>query len=130
MDREHTDCLAEARERTLRAARWLRLLSFQTRPGAPFFLPGVSTYHDMFDPVASDEKRHTACKAMLPSVARQVDIERWKCEEARAVIPESDPYGLEWCTTHRGAALETLADLLREAIGLYEAADRKRDDRA
>ena len=79
-------CIARAEDLTLRAAQWLALLKFQTRPGAPIFMPGITTYQAMFDPAASDDERRAACNAMLPAVRRQVELERWKGEDARVSI--------------------------------------------
>lgn len=116
------DLLAEARDLAVKAGGWLAILRFQCRPGAPMFLAGISTYHDMLDPASPDAARCAACACMLPAVDRQVGIETWRAEEALARIPGGDRPGPEWRTTERGAALEAIAELLRRAIGLYGSA--------
>ena len=116
------DHLAVARDLTMKAARWLALLRFQGRPGTPMFLFGLSTYHDMFDPDATDVARFLACKRMLPAVERQKVVESWKAEEALALNGPMKPHRLEWHTTLLCAALETVADLLREAIDRFRSA--------
>jgi len=118
----HDHHLASARTQTLRAGQWLVLLRFQTSPGAPVLLPSVTTYNDMLDPGASDAARRAACSRLLPAVERQTELERWRHEEAQANAPARDPRGREWCTTLRGAALETVADLLRAALADFATA--------
>lgn len=118
------DRIAEARELTVRAAQWLALLRFQVRPGAPMFLPGLSTYHDMFHPDGTDVARFSACKRMLPAVERQTLVESWKGEEAFALNGPTRPHRFERHTTLRGAALETAAELLRQAIDRFHAEEK------
>ncbi|MFD3189024.1 hypothetical protein ACFMPD_01955 [Sedimentitalea sp. HM32M-2] len=112
---------AEARALTLRAGRWLALLGFQTRPGAPRFLPGMCSYHDMLDPAAPDERHRVSVRALLPAVERKTEIERCKGGEALAARPRHDPHGGQWRMTERGAALEVTAGLLRDAVKRYRA---------
>ena len=111
-----------ARALTLRAAQWLALIRFQVRAGAPTFTPDVSTYHDMFDPAAADERRLAACRRMHEVLRRQAELERWAAEGIRAQSHPRDPYGREWMTTPRGAILETIAGRLSEAVETFEAA--------
>lgn len=110
------DLLAEARDLAVKAGGWLAILRFQCRPGAPMFLAGISTYHDMLDPDAADAARCAACACLLPAVDRQVGIETWRAGEALARIPGGDRPGPEWRTTERGAALEAIAELLRRPL--------------
>lgn len=96
---------------------------FLNRPGAPILSPAVTTYADMLDPASTDERRRRACAGLLPHVRRQADLERWRGEEERARGPAVNPYGREWVTTERGAALETVAEFLEAAVAVVDAAD-------
>ena len=111
-----------ARALSLRAAQWLALIRFQVRAGAPTFTPDISTYHDMFNSAAPDERRLAACRRMHEAMRRQAELERWAAEGIRAQSHPRDPYGREWMTTPRGAVLETIAGTLSEAVETFEAA--------
>jgi hypothetical protein len=97
-------------------------MRFQMRPGAPVFSEGLSTYADMLDPASSDERREAACRRLLTAVERQATIEAWKTEDRYVQERLPDRYGVEWKTTLHGAALETVAELLSNAIQEFEAA--------
>lgn len=116
--------LARAQHLTRLAAQWLQLLRFQTHAAAPVFAPGVSTYHAMLDPHATDSERLGACLAMLPHVLRQVIIEHVAGEAAYADTRQIDPYRAHWQTTERGAALTVIAARLTKAIGIFRQAVR------
>ena len=115
--------LDEGRALALRAAQWLALIRFQAFAGAPFFSPGLQQYDDLFDPDGSDARRLDACKRMLEAVRRNAELERLSFEVKHADHRSVDPYGLEWPTTSRGAVLQTIADLLEDAVERLEVAD-------
>ncbi|WP_299365569.1 hypothetical protein [uncultured Paracoccus sp.] len=114
--------LAHARADTVEAARLLRLLGFQTHPRAPVFMPGISTYADMLDPDAPDERRLAACHRYLEPVQRAAELEQL------SIPPEPpsefrNPYGLELRTTQRGYLLELCHSHLGKAVVAFLAAD-------
>lgn len=118
----HEEIIVGARSLAVQAARWLVLIRFQFRPGAPVFSAGISTYGEMLNPSGADDKCNAACAHLLPAVERQAVIEGWKGAEERLMRRAEDPFGLEWRTTERGAILETAAELLRAALSRYQDA--------
>lgn len=119
MEKEVQCDLTRARHLTRLAAQWLQLLRFRTRAAAPVFASGVSTYHAMLDPHATDSERLAECLAMLPHVLRQVVIEHVAGEATYADTRPMDPYQAHWQTTERGAALTIIAAQLTEAIRIF-----------
>lgn len=110
-----------AQDLSLRAARWLELLRFQPAPGGVVFSRSMTTYHDMLNTSASDARKLGACRSLLASVRRQAEMEEWKAR-SEIGVPREDLYGHEWHTTLRGAALETVAEQLDDAIAAFHAA--------
>lgn len=107
--------LAHARAHALEAARLLRLLAFQTHPRAPVFMPGISTYREMFDPDAPDERRLAACHRYIDPVQRAAALEQLSIP-AEPPSELRDPYGLEVRTTRRGYLLELCSGHLGTAV--------------
>lgn len=110
-----------AHEYCTRAGRWLVILAFQTRPGAPTLSQARSSYEAMLDPAVPDARRLAVCRDLRPHVVTQVTIERWRWEEA-SVSSIVEPSEQAWRTTERGAALQAIAELLDEAIAGFERA--------
>lgn len=117
-----TDPLTAAREKTRLAARWLNVLCFKPSPAGPSVGPSLQSYHDMLDPQTTDAHRRAACESLAPAVLSAVVVEREKGKVAHANERAPDPYGANWRTTERGAALEMIAKLLASAIETFEAA--------
>ena len=116
--------LDRARALTGRSAQHLVLLGFQTGPGKPIFGSALSTYHEMFDPQSSDERRLGACRRYLEPVKRHADLEELQSELHR--LPgRLDPYGRELSTTLRSALLRVVLADLADAVHCFEAAGVK-----
>lgn len=113
--------LAHARAHTLAAARLLRLLKFQSSPTAPIFMPGISTYSDMLDPNAPDERRLAACHRYVAPVQRAAALEQLSIPAERP-SEFRDTYGLELRTTPRGYLLELCSAHLGTAVVTFMAA--------
>ncbi|WP_299362717.1 hypothetical protein [uncultured Paracoccus sp.] len=113
--------LAHARAHALDAARLLRLLAFQSHPRAPVFMPGISTYADMLDPDAPDERRLAACHRYLEPVQRAATREQLSIHAERP-SEFRNPYGLELQTTQRGYLLELCHRHLGKAVLAFLAA--------
>lgn len=120
MDKHTTHPLAEAREKTRIAARWLHVLRFTPSPGGPSVSPSLSRYHDMLDPETTDARRLAACQALSLPIRKAIDQERARGEAAYAEARAPDPYSAHWRTTERGAALEMIAALIAHAIQTFE----------
>ncbi|SFQ12423.1 hypothetical protein [Tranquillimonas alkanivorans] len=113
--------LERARALTVEAAKWIIVFQFSIRPGGNTLDVNVTTYHEMLDPSAPDALRLAACRRMHEAAKFQAQMEAWEAKRATRTTHRRDPYGLEWCTTQRGAVLEHLAELLEAAIFGYEA---------
>jgi|AntRauTorcE11897_2_1112592.scaffolds.fasta_scaffold78931_1 hypothetical protein len=116
-----TTRLQHARNLTRRAAQWLELLSFKSRPVAPTFSVSICYYHAMLDPEASDTDRLGACRAMRHAVQRRMLAEEFAAEEDQICRMVIDPYRSHWQTTRDGAALWAIENLLCSAIQAFEA---------
>jgi hypothetical protein len=120
-DMTETTGLSRARELTRQAAQWLQVIRFRARPAAPTFSTSVCHYHAMLDPDASDAHRLVACRAMDVAVQRRLLAEGFAAEAEEVYHTALDPYRLHWQTTRDGAALSAIANLLSDAIRLFEA---------
>ncbi|MEZ5767186.1 MAG: hypothetical protein R3D80_05575 [Paracoccaceae bacterium] len=98
------------------AGQWLALLGFKVNVAAPTFSPLISTYHEVLDPSGEEAIRLEAASTMLLHVRRQLVREELRGQDDYAQKRPSDPYGLIWQTTERGAALFMIGRLLSEAI--------------
>jgi hypothetical protein len=116
--------LARGRAETLAAGRLLVLVRFQRDPAAPILSYGISTYADMLDPSATDERRLAACYRYVDPVQEAKIIERHRAlEQNRSFSKPLDPYGVELKTTIKGALLDVVSGHLANAVTSFMLAD-------
>lgn len=118
--------IVAARDLVAQAARWLVLARYQSRPDAPVFSAGISTYADMLDPASTDQRRCAAAASVLCSIDHVVSHDIWQYRKMAARKARVGLEHNEWQTTLRGAALETVRDMLSKALRLYGSQDPAR----
>ena len=115
--------LIRARALTILCAQHLCLIGFRSGSDKPILGPAISTYHDMLDPDASDERRLAACRRYQGPIARHAELEELQGDLSSPRPPDwADPYRLASHTTLRGALLRYIEADLAEAVLNFKAA--------
>lgn len=104
------------------AAAWLSRIGYRVNAQASTFGPLISTYHDLADPAAPQDRRLAACQKMLEPIRRHVIVEQVRAADSPKPF-HTDPHGVEFRTTERGAILELIAAILEAAIDAFEQSD-------